>query len=209
MRLPAFVCLSVCLSVWLSVSNITQKTRAWIWMKCYMSTYVGTWTNWLTFEPDSDYSPSAETRLLSPISYALQRGILLRRENPTFRYWAPVAAAMRGFKTVLFSASRGNTFVGGTCAPPSVLLVALLVMTQRYVMPLAGGNDDTWEICSVFVRWVVTRCYVTYKICLWCQPTLLARCLDAVRSGASSQITGSLYTCGSDWDVKMIVIVTV
>jgi len=57
------------------------------------------------------------------LSYALQREILLRRENPTYRYWAPIAAARRGFKMVLFTASRGNTFVGGKCALPSALLV--------------------------------------------------------------------------------------
>ena len=58
--------------------------RAWIWMKCCVSTDVGTWTNWLTFEPDPDNSPDAGTGLLSSISYVLQRGILLRRENPTY-----------------------------------------------------------------------------------------------------------------------------
>jgi len=26
-------------------------------MKCCVSTDVGTWTNWLTFEPDPDHSP--------------------------------------------------------------------------------------------------------------------------------------------------------
>ena len=117
MHLPAFVCLSVCLFERL------LKPRAWIWMKCCVLTDVGTWTNWLTFEPDPDYSPDAGTGLLSPISYALQRGILLRRENPTYRYWSLVAAARRGFKMFLFTASRGNTFVGGTCALPSALLV--------------------------------------------------------------------------------------
>ena len=66
-------------------------------MKCCVSTDVRTWTNWLSFEPDPDYSPDAGTGLLSSISYALQRGILLRRENPTYRYWAPVAEATRGF----------------------------------------------------------------------------------------------------------------
>ena len=90
-------------------------------MKCCVSTDVRTWTNWLTFEPDPDYSPDAGTGTLS---YAPQRGILLRRENPT--YWEPVAGATRGFKMVLFTASRGNNFVGGTCAPPSDLLVLFM-----------------------------------------------------------------------------------
>ena len=61
--------------------------------------------------------------MLSPISYALQHGILLRGENPTYTYSAPVTAAGRGFKMVSFTVSRGNTFVGGTCALPSALLV--------------------------------------------------------------------------------------
>jgi len=43
--------------------------RAWIWMKCCVLTDVGTWTNWLTFQPDPDHSPDARTRLLSPLSY--------------------------------------------------------------------------------------------------------------------------------------------
>jgi len=81
----------------------------------------------VTFEPDPDYSPDARTGLLSPISYALQRGILLRRENPTYRYWAPVAAATRGFKMVSFAASRRNNFVGGKYALPIALLVWLLL----------------------------------------------------------------------------------
>ena len=77
-------------------------------------------------EPDPDYSPDAETGLLSPISHALQRGILLRPENLTHRYLAPVAAATRGFRMVLFTVSRGNNFVGGTCALPSALLVIII-----------------------------------------------------------------------------------
>jgi len=39
MRLPAFVCLSVCLLARL------LKTRAWIWMKRYVSTDAGSWMN--------------------------------------------------------------------------------------------------------------------------------------------------------------------
>ena len=79
----ARVCLSVCLSF---CDQDYSKTPSWIWMKCCMSTDVGTWTNWLAFEPDPDYSPDAGTGLLSPISYVLQCGILSRLENPTHRY---------------------------------------------------------------------------------------------------------------------------
>jgi len=69
-------CVCPRLSVCLSVSKITQ-TRGWIWMKCCVSTEVGIWTNWLTFEPDPNYSPDAGTGLLSPLSY--KRRILRRK----------------------------------------------------------------------------------------------------------------------------------
>ena len=49
--------MSVCLLARLGYS----KTRAWIWMKFCVSTNVGTWTNWLTFEPDPDINPDAGT----------------------------------------------------------------------------------------------------------------------------------------------------
>ena len=65
--MPVFVCLSVCLSVCLLARLL--KTRALIWMKCCVSTDVGTWTNRLTLDSDPDYSPDAGTGLLSPISY--------------------------------------------------------------------------------------------------------------------------------------------
>jgi len=60
-----------------------------------VSTGVGTWSNRSTFEPDPDNSPDAGTGLHSPIPYVLQRGILLRRENPTYRYWAWLLGARR------------------------------------------------------------------------------------------------------------------
>ena len=65
-RPSSSVFLSVCLSV--CVQDYS-KTRAWIWMKCCVSTDVGTWTNWLTFEPDPDHSPDPGTVFLPPISY--------------------------------------------------------------------------------------------------------------------------------------------
>jgi len=64
-RTPALVCLSVCMQDY-------SKTRVWVWMKCCVSTDVGTWSNWLTFEPDSDHSPDAGTGFLPPISYRLR-----------------------------------------------------------------------------------------------------------------------------------------
>ena len=82
----------------------------------------------LIFEPDPYYSLDAGTGLLSPISYALQRGILLRRENLTYRYWA---AATRCFTMVLFTASRRNKFVGGTCALPSAQCPSTTATTVR------------------------------------------------------------------------------
>jgi len=87
------------------------------------------WTNWLTFEPDPDDSPDAGTGLLSPISY--------KRCNAEFYYVGKIPSIRigqpsltRGAKMVLFTASRRNTFVWGTCALPSALL---------------------WKFCSVSV----------------------------------------------------------
>jgi len=108
-------------------------------MKCCVSTDVGTWTNRLNFEPDPDYSPNAGTGLLSPLSYALQaefyyvgkiprigigRSSLQRCVVFSFKMVLQLtAAATRGFTMVLFTASRWNNFVGGTCALPSAVLV--------------------------------------------------------------------------------------
>jgi len=58
----AWARLSICLSVCMSVCvRDYSSTRAWIWMKCCVSTDVVTWTNWLTFEPDPDHSADAAT----------------------------------------------------------------------------------------------------------------------------------------------------
>ena len=67
--LRSFVCLSVCLS---ACEQDYSKTPAWTLMKCCVSTDVGTWTNWSTFEPDPDHSLDARTGLLSPISYVVR-----------------------------------------------------------------------------------------------------------------------------------------
>jgi len=51
-------------------------------MKCSVSTDVGTWTNWLTFEPGPDYSVDAGTGLLSPILYKCCYTEFYIGENP-------------------------------------------------------------------------------------------------------------------------------
>jgi len=43
----------------------------------------------------------------------------------------PNAAARRGFKMVLFTASRENTFVGGTCALPSAFYSYVFVTSAK------------------------------------------------------------------------------
>ena len=132
MRLPAFVCLPVCLLARL------LKTRAYIWMKCCASTDVGTWTNWLTFKPNLD----AGTALLSPLSYKRCYAEFyvgkIRRIGRCSEAWfkmvlRPTAAATRGFTMVLFTVpvSRRNTFVGGTCAPQSAFLVCHTSPTNK------------------------------------------------------------------------------
>jgi len=67
--------------------------------------------------------------MLSAISYALQRKILLRQENPTYRHRA---AAIRGFTMVLITASRRYNSVGGTCALSSALLVLYAALVGVY-----------------------------------------------------------------------------
>jgi len=85
--LPAmFVCLFVCLLARLLENACVDldDILGYVLTFCVL-TGVSTWTNWSTFEPDPDHSLDAGTGLLSPISCASQRGILLCRENPTYR----------------------------------------------------------------------------------------------------------------------------
>ena len=65
-------------------------------------------------------------RCRNRIAFSDITGILLRQENPTYRYWA--AAVMGGFTMVLFTASSRNNFVGGTCALPNALLLIIIII---------------------------------------------------------------------------------
>ena len=95
-RVHLSVCMSVCVQDY-------SKTRAWIWMKCCVSTDVGTWTNWLTFEPDPDYSPDAGTGLLSPISFKLCYAEFYVRKIPRIRIGMARHCSNAWFYNGLFS----------------------------------------------------------------------------------------------------------
>ena len=87
-------------------------------MKCYVSTDVRTWTNWLTFEPDPDYSPDAGAGLLFPIAYKRCNVEFYVGKIPRTRigaWFLEQAVVLKWF----YSLSRWKTFVGGTCTLPS------------------------------------------------------------------------------------------
>jgi len=108
-------------------------------MKCCVSTDVGTWTNWLTFEPHPDYSPVG-TGLLYPLSYkpCYTRNFTSRKSD----VYVLVAAARRGFTIVSFpeAVSRQNTFVGGTCAPSSF---GLILFVATYLAPFDRSHTSS------------------------------------------------------------------
>jgi len=67
-----------------------------------VSTGVGTWTKWSTFEPDPDHSPDAEPDCF--LRYRMHCNAefyyvgKISRTGIEHGYWTPVAAAMRGFE---------------------------------------------------------------------------------------------------------------
>jgi len=124
---------AMCPSSFVCVQDYS-KTRAWIWMKCCVSTDVGTWTNWLTFEPNPDHSSDAGTGFLSPIAYVLQRS------NVEFYYIGKIHA-----RTDIGGPSKQQlqrmvlrhwkTVVGGKCAFPSALLVIIIIISLDDTIP--------------------------------------------------------------------------
>jgi len=109
MFLSARVCLPVC--------KITQKrVHGFGWNVA--STYVGTWKNCLTFQPDPDHSLDAGTGFLSPIAYALQQWNFITSGKSHAH--TGIGRKSKQQRMVL---RRRKTVVGGKCSLPSALLV--------------------------------------------------------------------------------------
>jgi len=128
-------------------------------MKCCMSTDVGTWTNWLTFELDLDHSPDAGTGLLSPISYRLRNFAALPRlpvscaDTQNFMlgkipHGTPLeqAVVLKWF----YSLSHRKTFVGGKCALLSAILVSIAVVQSTGHCRLLGCEEPS----NVYISWI-------------------------------------------------------
>ena len=86
---------------------------------------VGTWTNWLTFEPDPDYSLAAGTGLLSPILYKGWYTEFNVGKITRTCIGGVVFGASRGFKMVLLAEASDNLcrrYMSSTECPSSLVL---------------------------------------------------------------------------------------
>ena len=61
---------------------------------------------------------------------------------------------VRGFTTVLFTASRRNNFVGGTCALPSALLVFILFSHPSLLQSFTSGLKLTCIDVKTFLCFI-------------------------------------------------------
>ena len=96
--------------------------------------------------PDPDYSSDAATRLLSLISYKRCNTEFYVRKIPRTRIGGVVFGASRVLKW-FYSLSCRITFVGGKCALPSALLVAVVTCSiskyTPFVLLLPAVLEDT------------------------------------------------------------------
>jgi len=156
-------------------SIVTQNRRAWILMKCCVSTDVRTWTNWLTFEPDPDYSPDAGIRLLSPISCALQREFNYIGKIPPIGIGLQWRVVLQWFYSPW---AVGTTCRKYTCTLPSALLVCRIIE-----LLIAADIHKLWLIMILclltklimFFNVVNSKMFRHFLLCviLWSPCTLL------------------------------------
>ena len=119
-------------------------------MKC-VSTDVGTWSNWLTFEPNSDYSPDAGARLLSSISYKRCYAEFCVGKISHYTYWRLTATVRRGFNMVLFTERSKHLCRRYMRSIPSALLVKKFIrsMWGFLVVCANSGSERLQHVHSV------------------------------------------------------------
>ena len=100
-------------------------------MKCCMSTDVGTWTNWLSFESDPDHSTDAGT--VNRIAFSHSVCNATRSFITSGKSHVLVVGACRS-KQRRVVLRRRNTIVGGKCAPPSAILVYIHISFNVLVL---------------------------------------------------------------------------
>jgi len=154
-------------------------------MQFCVSTGVGTWTNCLTFEPDPDHSPDAGTGK-SEIDSRSNRHLTRSRlqvTGCTVERYCLLHVVVQGpgsFRCRLnflydvrlrsYGASNLSNFrilasVGGTCAPPSALLVIFdidaICVTRKfftYIRRFCFVHVSPYLQCSNDIRHVVCVC---------------------------------------------------
>ena len=133
--------------------------HSWIWMKCCASTDVGTWTNWLTFEPDPDYSLDAGNGLLSAILYSAGMWNFASGKSHVYVLARPTAAAMRSFKIFSFTQPSKHfcrRYMHSTECPSNLEWFNRLI-----VLVLLVNSFHTWRVymssaespCRVLLCW--------------------------------------------------------
>jgi len=147
----SFVCLSVCLSV----NKITQKHVLDLEFMLHvdrcrdMDELIKFWTR-------SGLSSSCWNRIaFSDIICAATQNFITSWKSHICVLARPVTAPRRGFKMVLFTASRGNTIVGGKCIVHSadcllVLIVSVAAVCSAVLHYCCNAHTHTHKLCTYY-----------------------------------------------------------
>jgi len=109
--------LSVCLSV---CQQDYSKMHGWIWMKCCVSTDVGTCRDWLTFEPDLDLGLMPEPDYFLRYRMHCNMRKFITSEKSHIQVLSMVIRRQPQQQRMVLR--RRKTVVGGKCALPSAIL---------------------------------------------------------------------------------------
>jgi len=171
-------------------------------MKCCVSTYIGTWTNWLTFESYPDYSPYAGTGLLSPL---LHKPSYVEFYVGKFDKDVLVAAARHGFTADRCEGfiHRGSEpwkhlrrrYMRSTESPSTVVFSFFLSPMGQHMLPLhasAGASltscpnvqAQQWDKCSVTRHRLIGQPNGVCSVVVAWPPSFRERCVWGLREGS-------------------------